>query len=153
ASSEALFPGATLLSSSSLSKIAGGAAGILASERTALQALREAYADRNRFAADAGPVSVREKGARLIVEVPVREGPAARVAGVTVEGSTLAGSEAEAALRLAAGAAYDEAAVAAAGQRLRDHYLGLGYPRVRVSPVPTVRAPDVELAYRVVEGP
>jgi outer membrane protein assembly complex protein YaeT len=152
-SSEVRFPGAAEVSPSSLAKVAGGAEGILASERTALDAVRQAYAEHRHFAAEAGPVSVHEEGSQLVIEVPVREGPAARLTAVKVEGSALPAAQTDATLRLPAGAPFDEGAVTAAAQRLRDHYLGLGYPRVRVSSSPSVVGPDVEVTYRVVEGP
>jgi outer membrane protein assembly complex protein YaeT len=152
-SAEARFPGATAIGERRLLKAAGGTERLLAEERAALEAIRAEYAKIHHLTAEAGPVSVREEGNRLLIEVPVRDGPPALLSAVSVEDSTLPAEETAAALRLQTGAPYDESAIAEARQRLRNHYLGLGYPKVRVTPIASVVGCNVEVVYRVTEGP
>ena len=152
-SAEVHFPGATSIPEPRLLEAAGGATGLLRSERSALDGVRAAYAEAHRLRAEAGPVAVRDEGRRILIEVPVREGPPARIAGVRLAGGSLPEQELRRALDLPAGSAYDDGALSNAGQRLRDHYLGLGYPRVRIAVSTAAVDADVEVTYSIVEGP
>jgi outer membrane protein insertion porin family len=153
ASAELRFPGIKVLSESKLREAVGGAEAVIGSERNAKEAVRAAYAEANHLAAEAGPLGLREEGDRFVIELPVQEGPRARIASVDVDGSTLPAEETAAALRLETGADFDENDVTRAGQRLRDHYIALGYPKVRVTFDSAVAGTDVAVRYRVVEGP
>ncbi len=146
------FPGASALSAASLSKEAGGPAALLREPGAALDRVRAAYAARFYLAPQLGPVSVSEAGASVRIVVPVHEGEAARVAALRVEGSALPEGEAEKLADLAVGEAYQEETVIAAAARLRDRYLSLGYPAVRVVPEVRLAAPDIEVILRVAEG-
>jgi outer membrane protein assembly factor BamA len=147
------FPGATLIPESRLLGLAGGAAGIIDSPRAAAAAVKAGYAESRHLAAEVGPARLRDALGRLEIELPVQEGPAATIAAMQVQGSSLSEAETAAVLGLQIGSAYDELAALAAGQRLREHYLELGYARVRILPDAAVVGSDVEISYRVDEGP
>ncbi len=146
------FPGGKALGSKPLAKAAGGPAAFLSDPELALERIRAAYAAMFHLGVQLGPVVVDEAGGSLHIVVPVSEGVPARVASLRVEGSSLAAGEAEKAARLPAGEPYVEAAVVAAATRLRDKYLSLGYPAVRVVPEVKLAAPDIGVILRVAEG-
>lgn len=148
---EVTFPGALALSSSDLLKAADGAGRLLADPDAARRDIVAAYAEA--FYLDAAVDALRIEGdERVLIAVPVREGERARVAALRFEGTTL--NEADL-LRVAAirpGSEYNPERAVAAVDRLRDHYFGLGYAAVRVSPHLEPKGADLDLVLEVVEG-
>lgn len=147
------FPGARALSRKELLRLAGGAAGILADPQAAAEAWAAAYRERHYLSARVEPPRVAEAAGRLTIEARIDEGPPARLTRVRFEGATLDPAQLEHAAGLRPGARYDDAGARGAAQRVRDHYLGLGYPEVRVTPEGVASAADVELVLHVTEGP
>ena len=74
------------------------------------------------------------------------------VGSVSFEGNTLPDDELLPLLRIQPGDAYDRVAVNDAVQRVRDHYLKLGYASVRVIPRLATEGADLGVVLRVVEG-
>jgi outer membrane protein insertion porin family len=151
---ELVFPGASVLSPGRLRREAGGAAGLLTDPDAALTRIREAYQRVHHRAAEAGPARIveSEDGRRVRITVPVREGPRARVAALRFEGGSTPESEMAAVASLGAGDPFDEARVQSAVDRVREHYFGLGYPAVRVSPRLVPAGEDLDVVLRVTEG-
>ncbi|HEY7411037.1 MAG TPA: translocation/assembly module TamB domain-containing protein, partial [Vicinamibacteria bacterium] len=150
---EITFPGATELSASALEKAAGGPAAFLTAPRDAEEGIRAAYRQSHYLAAKAGPVQVTEgaDGSVRIV-VPIEEGPHAVVKSVRLEGATRPEAEILAQAALPTGEPYDEFEVTAGVQRVRAHYLGLGYPAVRVVPRVEPAGTDLEVVIAIAEG-
>jgi outer membrane protein insertion porin family len=146
------FPGATELSENALSKAGGGPGAFLAEPEPALQRVRNAYADALRLAAQAGPVAVQEGPGSVVIVVPIDEGPEATIKALHVEGSSQPEGAIEEVAQLEIGKPYDENEVVASVAKVRDHYLTLGYPAVRVATEVTIAAPDIELTLRIDEG-
>jgi outer membrane protein assembly factor BamA/autotransporter translocation and assembly factor TamB len=147
------FPGAETLSREDLLRLAGGPAGILADPQAAVRAWTAAYRERHFLAARVEPPRIEERGGRLTIEARIEEGPHARVAALRFEGATRDVSELQRAAGLAAGAPYTDAHAQGAAQRLRDHYLGLGHPEVRVLAEARPDGTDMAVAFRITEGP
>jgi outer membrane protein assembly factor BamA/autotransporter translocation and assembly factor TamB len=148
-----LFPGARVLSSNDLLHAAGGAGELLTAPEPALKRIRDAYRAHERLEAMAGPVSVEEAPGHVIVHVPIDEGPGARIASVRFDGAAaLSEVDLRAAARLTPGTPYVETAPAAAADRVRQRYLGLGFPHVRVVPEAKQEGADVDLVLHVEEG-
>ena len=146
------FPGATVLSPGRLLKAAGGASRLLEEPERALESVREAYRARHHLAAEAGPVARRREGRSLRLVVPVREGPRARLVGLSFPGATLPADALARVAALETPAPYDEEAVLAAQARLQDLYLASGYPAARVRPQVVPSSTDLEVAFQVTEG-
>jgi outer membrane protein assembly factor BamA len=149
---EVRFPGAAALGASELLAAAGGPQAVAADPEAARRALEAAYRARLHLGASVGVPRVLEAPEGQVVELPVVEGPRARLAGVRFEGATLPEAQLQAAAALRPGEAYDEAAVRAAGLRVRDLYLARGYPYARVVPARLQEGPDLVAVLRVVEG-
>ena len=146
------FPGASALPEPELLRAAGGAEVAAADPGAARQAVEDAYRAREFFAAEVGRPRLVESASGLRLEIPVSEGPRARLAGVRFAGASLTGDDLRAAAALRPGEPYDEAAVTAAAARVRDHYLGKGYPAVRVRPERVRDGLDLAVVFRVSEG-
>jgi len=146
------FTGAGALDRSRLLDAAGGAAALVSEPEAATRRIEEAYRARNYLAADVDPPRVEETPGGLRIVVPVREGEPARVASIRVQGATLPEEELSRIAGIEAGSVYDPVRVAAAAARLRDHYLSLGYPSVRVTPRVEATGADMELVVAVDEG-
>lgn len=146
------FPGAEALSGKDLLRIAGGPAGILADPQAAVRAWTAAYRERHFLAARVETPHVEEHGGRVVIEARIEEGAPARVTALRFEGATRDVAELQRAAGLAAGTPYTDERARLAAQRLRDHYLGLGYPEVRVMPEVQPDGGDLALAFRITEG-
>jgi len=149
---DVLFHGASELPPDRLLRAAGGAGALLASPEDALRRIREAYAEHFHLAAEVGSPEVVQEADVVVVRLPVKEGPRARLAGVAFEGATLADEALKKAAGLELGGAYDTDRVAQAALRVREHYLGLGYPSVRVATEVRPQGPDLLAVFRVREG-
>jgi translocation and assembly module TamA len=149
---EMSFPGANALSSGKLAAAAGGPATFLVSPREAERAIRDLYRAKLYLQAEVGPTAVAEAGGQVRIVVPVKEGPRAVVRSVRFEGVTRPEGELQPLLRVEPGDSYDRIAVNDAVQRVRDHYLKLGYPSVRVLPRLDTEGSDLAVVVRVVEG-
>lgn len=147
------FPGAREISPARLLQASGGAAELLASPEEAVRRIREAYAERFHLAAEVSVPQVAEQAGTLVVRVSIEEGPRALLAGVMFEETQLPSEELTAVSGLEIGASYDPEKVAQAALRVRDHYLGLGHPNVRVLADTRREGPDLIAVFRVVEGP
>ncbi len=146
------FPGATQLSTTALSRAGGGPGAFVVEPEAALGRVRQAYGEELYLAAQAGPVSIQENGAAIAITVPVVEGPEATIKALHVEGSSRPLEEIESSAQLEIGEPYVEDQVIAAVARLRDHYLALGFPAVRVATEIKTAPPDLELTLRIDEG-
>jgi outer membrane protein insertion porin family len=146
------FPGARVLSPGALLHAAGGPAALLTRPQAAVEAIRAAYRERHYLAARVELPRVREDGGRVSIEVPIQEGPPARLIRVGFEGTTVPEGKLAVIAALETGGPYDFAAVEAATRRLRDHYLGLGFPAVRVRPEARAEGADVAILFKVIEG-
>ena len=146
------FPGATALSASKLTEAAGGPAAFLVSPKEAERAIRDLYRTELYLLAEVGPTAVAEAGGQVRIVVPVKEGPPAVVREVRLEGASLPGADLEPLLQIEPGTSYDRVAVNNAVLRVRDHYLKLGYPAVRVVPRLEPEGADLNVVLRVVEG-
>lgn len=145
--------GAQALSQKQLLGRAGGARAAAAELAQARRAWQAAYLERHHLAA-------RVEGPRLVplaggvrLEATIDEGPAARIAAIEIAGATLERARLETASGLRPGDPVDDAALARASLRLRDHYLGLGYPEARVSLRTEPAGTDLALRFTVEEGP
>ncbi len=146
------FPGAERLSRQALLDAAGGPGALLTGPQDAIARVVEAYADAGRFGVEAGPVLAEEAAGRVSISVPVDEGDPPRIAGVQVEGATLSQEELDRVHRLAVGDPYSAEAVAAAVERVRDHYYSRGYPQMGVAVESELQGRDVVLRFEVREG-
>jgi outer membrane protein insertion porin family len=146
------FPGASALSEKSLRRAAGGAAAILTSPATAARGIQDAYRAVHRFDVTLEPPRVEEAGGRVAIRWPVSEGAPALVASVSFVGVSRTESELREAAALAPGAAFTDAAVSAAVERLRADYFARGFPKSRVSAEVTRQAKGVDVLFHVVEG-
>jgi outer membrane protein assembly factor BamA/autotransporter translocation and assembly factor TamB len=149
---ELSFPGAEALSASKLADAAGGPATFVVAPKDAERAIREIYRSELYLLAEAGPTSVAERGGEVRIVVPVKEGPRAVVRDVRFEGVTLPEADLRPLLQIEPGDSYDRIAVNNSVQRVRDHYLKLGYPSVRVVPSLEPKGADLDVVVRVVEG-
>lgn len=147
------FPGAREIPPERLLQAAGGAGVLLASPEDALRRVRDAYAGRFHLAAEVGAPQVVEQAGAVVVRVPVEEGPRARLAGVAFEGALLSETLLTPVTGLEPGRPYDPELVAQAALRVRERYLGLGYPSVRVATEVRPEGPDLRAVFRVREGP
>ena len=146
------FPGATLLSQKALLDAAGGAANLITRPRDAEEAIRGAYRQIRHLVAKVGPTHVAEQPGAVLVEVPIEEGPEARVAAIRFTGTTRPQDDLLKVAALRTGGAYDPSAVDQAVLRLRDRYLALGYPSVRVNPRVEQAGADLDVVFDVHEG-
>jgi len=149
--STVVFTGAKALGGKLL-EISGGSPELLVSTEEALKRIREAYRERHYLCAEVKAPIVEQAHSTVKITVPVLEGSPARIASVRFEGTTL---DKEELLRVAGveeGALYDETAMAGALQRLREHYLTLGYPTSRIMPSPIVEGCNIAGVFRVIEG-
>ena len=149
---ELSYPGAAALSASQITTAAGGPATFLVSPKEAEKAIRDLYHTNLYLLAEVGPTTVAESNGQVRIVVPVREGARAVVGSVSFEGNTLPDDELLPLLRIQPGDAYDRVAVNDAVQRVRDHYLKLGYASVRVIPRLATEGADLGVVLRVVEG-
>jgi len=146
------FPGASALSDGDLREAAGGAARLLNEPELAISGIREAYRRRHFLGTTIGAVRVEESAERLTVGVPIEEGPPARLAAVRFEGASLAQDLLRSRAGLSPGEAFSDAGAEAAVTRVRNLYLSLGYPAVRVRPQLVAEGTDFALVLRISEG-
>ena len=149
---ELSFPGATVLSSSALEKAAGGVANLVSNPKDAERGIRAAYQERQYLTAEIGPTRVAEEGGQVRIVVPVKEGPPAVVSQVRFEGATRPEEELRTLAAIEPGLPYDANTVSLAVQRLRDLYLRLGHPAVRIAPELTPSGSDLVLTLKIAEG-
>ena len=149
---ELSFPGATAVSPSEITDAAGSPATFLVSPKEAERAIRDLYRTKLYLLAEVGPTAVAETGGQVRIVVPIQEGTQAVMSSIRFEGATLPEDELEPLLRIAPGDPYDRVAVNDAVQRVRDHYLRLGYPSARVIPRLTAEGPNLAVVLRVIEG-
>lgn len=148
------FPGAMALSRSDLMRAGGGAGRILVEPGEAVRGILGLYRERHHLAAEVdSPRVVEGPGGRSVrIEIAVREGPRARVAAIRFEGSTRRADELARLADIEPGSFYEEGRVAAALERLQAHYLGLGYPGIRLKPSVLPVGSNLDLVVEVVEG-
>jgi len=149
---ELSFPGAAALSPGELADAAGGTAALLVAPREAERAIRQLYHTELHLLAEVGPTAVAEADGQVRIVVPVKEGPEAVVSSVRFEGVTIPEEDLAPLLRIEPGDSYDRVAVNDSVQRVRDHYLKLGYPSVRVVPRLATEGANLGVVLRVVEG-
>jgi outer membrane protein assembly factor BamA/autotransporter translocation and assembly factor TamB len=150
---EVRFEGAAVLSPSTLERAAGGPATILTAWARAADGIRAAYRVRHYLAVEIGAPTVQEaRDGALAVTIPIAEGQAASTASIAFPGATRPVDELARVAAIGEGARYDETAVTAAAGRLRDHYLGLGYPAIRVRVEVEEAGADYAVAFRLAEG-
>jgi outer membrane protein insertion porin family len=150
---EVTFPGAQALSPDKLLEAAGGPAQLLTDPRQSQERIRTAYRAEHFLTTKVGDVEVVEEGSVVRISVPITEGPRAVVAAVRMPGATLPADELQRLAAIEVGAPYDPLAATDAVRRLREHYLGLGYPAVRIVPAAVPTAQDLEVHFRIAEGP
>ncbi len=146
------FPGATLVSQAALLDAAGGTPTLLTRPRDAEEGVRLAYRKVQRLTAKIGPTRIVDEPGVVHIVMPVAEGPEAKVAAVRFDGATLAPDELLRIAALPTGTQYDPDAVDQAVLRLRDRYLTLGHPAVRVNPRVEPDGPDLDVVFDVREG-
>jgi outer membrane protein assembly factor BamA/autotransporter translocation and assembly factor TamB len=149
---ELSFPGATASSPSELEEAAGGAATLLTNPKEAERGVKAAYQAKQYLTAEVGPVQAAEQGGQVRIAVPIKEGPRAVVAQIRFEGNTRPEEELRPLVRVEPGLPYDANTVSLAVQRLRDHYLRLGHPAVRVIPEVVPTGSDLVLTFKITEG-
>jgi len=147
------FPGAQSLSPSELTEAAGGAAVLLTDAREAKERIRAAYRAEHFLTTTVGDPVVAEEGGIVRIAVPIEEGQPAVVTAVRFPGATLPEDQLRELAAIEVGAPYDPLAVTDALRRVREHYLGLGYPSVRVTPAIVPAGSDLEVHLRLAEGP
>jgi translocation and assembly module TamA len=147
------FPGANEIPQARLLVVSGGATELLDAPEEARRRIREAYAEHLHLAADVGEPQAAEQQGTLVVRVPVDEGPRARLAGVVFEDAPLPAEPLAALSGLGIGDPYDPERVAQAALRVRDHFLGLGHPSVRVRADTRREGPDLVAVFHVAAGP
>jgi hypothetical protein len=138
--------------SSELTNAAGGPAAFLVSPKEAERAIHDLYRTKLYLLAEVGPTAAAESNGQVRIVVPVKEGPQAVVSSIRFEGATLPEGELAPLLQIQPGDPYDRVAVNNAAQRVRDHYLTLGYPSVRVIPRLATEGPNLGVVLRVLEG-
>lgn len=146
------FPGATRVSPGALLEAAGGPGALLSEPAQGMTRIRQAYAAAGFFDVRAGPPTLDESAGQILIRVPIQEGASPRIASVTFLGASLAEADLRQRAGLVGGAAYTAASVAAAVERVRNHYYSLGYAHVGVVAENTLKGADVEVRFRVREG-
>jgi translocation and assembly module TamA len=146
------FPGATVLSPKALLDAAGGAPMLVTRPRDAEQGIRVAYRKAQHLTVKVGPTRIAEEPGLVRIAVPIEEGPEAKVVGVKFTGAELSESALAEVAALPTGGPYDPGAVDQAVLRLRDHYLTLGHPGVRVNPRLEQEGSDLRVVFDVHEG-
>ncbi len=146
------FPGAAVLSQKALLDAAGGAPTLITRPRDAEEGIRLAYRKARHLVAKVGPTRVAEEPGVVRIEVPVEEGPEAKVAAIKFSGASLPPDELLKVAALPTGGRYDPNAVDQAVLRLRDRYLTLGHPGVRVNPRLEQDGSDLDVVFDVHEG-
>lgn len=146
------FTGARRLDTRALLRAAGGLGALVADPAAAALAWRAAYRDVHLLAARVTGPTVTQRGTALFVEAEIDEGLPARVAGLRFEGATLAEAELVRVAALPAGLPFDAALLSGASARLRDHYLGLGYPAIGVAARLEPQAADYVVVFELREG-
>jgi outer membrane protein assembly factor BamA len=148
------FPGASALGEGELLRAAGGAGALLTSGAAAREAILAAYNERWYLSVEVDPSRVVEAadGSRVTIEVPVREGPRARLAAVRFEGTTLPDADIRQAVALEPGPVPEPEALTQAARRLRDEYLERGHTHARVRPRLAPAGTDLEVVFDVDEG-
>jgi outer membrane protein assembly factor BamA len=146
------FPGAVVLSAKALLDAAGGAPTLITRPRDAEEGIRLAYRKAQHLVAKVGPTRVAEEGGVVRIEVPVEEGPEAKVAAIQFSGASLSADELLKIAALPTGGRYDPNAVDQAVLRLRDRYLTLGHPGVRVNPRLAQDGSDLDVVFDIHEA-
>jgi len=146
------FPGRQSLSAKSLLRAVGGPGALLTTPEAALARIEQAYAEARRFGVKAGPLDVDESQAPLRIRVPIDEGAAPRIAALRFSGASLPADELRTISRLVEGSPYATANVAAAAERIRNHYYSRGHAQAGVVVLNTQRGNDVEVEFQVREG-
>ncbi len=145
--------GARALGPQQLLDRVGGARAAAADLTAARRAWLAAYRERHYLAARVdGPRLVSVPGG-VRLEAAIDEGPVARVISLEFPGATLESERLAAAAGLQPGDSASDSALTLAGQRLRDFYLGLGYPEARVALATREQGHDLAVRYVVEEGP
>jgi outer membrane protein insertion porin family len=147
------FPGATALGPSDLLAAGGGASRFLADSQAAAADVLAAYRRRQYLGARVERPVVVERPEGLVVTVAVHEGPRARIGEVRFPGVTVPEEPLRTAVGLRPGTVVDEAALAAATERLRAHYFEQGYAAVRLGASLVPREEALDVVFDVVEGP
>jgi outer membrane protein insertion porin family len=146
------FPGASVFSAGALVKAVGGAPQLLSNPVEAQTKIKQLYRQEQYLVTRVQAPQVAEDGGRLRVVTAIEEGPQAVLAEVKVSGSTLPTEDVLPLLRIEAGERYDALRAAETVLRLRDRYLELGYPSVRVATTVIPNGPDLSLVFQVSEG-
>lgn len=147
------FPGASAFSEGRLREISGGPGRVLTEPEAAAEAIVAAYREAHYLAATAGPRQVHEGEEVVQIEMPVHEGPRAKVVAIRFEGASRPEAELLAASGLRTGVYFDEAATQRAVDALRAHYFGLGFPSVRASAELQPSGTDFVQVLQLAEGP
>jgi outer membrane protein assembly factor BamA/autotransporter translocation and assembly factor TamB len=146
------FPGAAALSQKALLDAAGGAPALITRPRDAEEGIRLAYRKAQHLVATVGPARMAEEPGVVHIAVPIEEGPEAKVVAIKFSGASLPPGELLKVAALPTGGRYDPNAVDQAVLRLRDRYLTLGHPGVRVNPRLEQDGSDLRVAFDVHEG-
>jgi outer membrane protein assembly factor BamA/autotransporter translocation and assembly factor TamB len=146
------FPGAAVLSQKALLDAAGGAPTLITRPRDAEEGIRLAYRKAQHLVAKVGPTRMAQEPGVVRIEVPVEEGPEAKVAAIKFSGASLPPDELLKVAALPTGGRYDPSAADQAALRLRDRYLTLGHPGVRVNPRLEQDGSDLDVVFEVHEG-
>lgn len=149
---DVVFPGAAAFSPDRLLEAAGGGATMVADPRQAQERVRQFYRQEHYLVTKVQPPEIVEENGQLRISMPVEEGPRARLKEVRLVGSSLPPEELSPLITIEAGDDYDPLVAADTVLRLRDRYLELGYPSVRVSTSLVPAGPDLELLFQVSEG-
>jgi outer membrane protein assembly factor BamA/autotransporter translocation and assembly factor TamB len=148
------FPGARRLTEQQLLDAAGGAAELLAAPGAARKRIQAEYRRQHFLAAVVDEPLLEESadGKSLLIQVPVREGPRARIARVRFEGVSPPASVLLPLARIKLRTEYDDTRVQDAVRRIRDWYLKGGFAAARVKPRIVPVGSDIELVFAIDEG-
>jgi outer membrane protein assembly complex protein YaeT len=147
------FPGASAFSTADLTRAAGGAELMVADPRQSQERVRQLYRENHYLKTKVGPPEMTEHDHHLRIVMAIDEGPRARLREVRLVGSSLPPQQLSPLITIEAGDDYDPLAASETVLRLRDRYLEMGYPSVRVSTSLVPRDADLELLFQVTEGP
>jgi outer membrane protein assembly factor BamA/autotransporter translocation and assembly factor TamB len=152
AATQVRFEGAAAVQEKRLLEVAGGAGELLNAPEAARERILAEYRRLHYLTAEVDDPLVSGDLSLLIILVPVREGPRARLASVSFTGTSRPEPELRDAARLAPGTPYDEEAVRTAIIGLREYYLSRGHGDMRLASRLEPTGPDWELVFEISEG-
>jgi outer membrane protein insertion porin family len=148
------FPGASHVSEKELLKAAGGPGELLTNGAQARKKIVDVYRQHHYLTAsiDAPRVQQSPDRSSVTVEVPVDEGPQARIAALRFDGVTRDRDELWSVAALKTGVPVDPEQVTLAANRVRDDYLKLGYAQMRLRPELVPAGSNLDVVFHVTEG-